>query len=91
MARSLASEWSTGGLGPVVRINTLSPGYITTKMTDSLLAQDAAMKAEWLNGNMLGRLSLAAEFKAPAVFLLSDGSSYMTGTDLRVDGGHCAW
>jgi NAD(P)-dependent dehydrogenase (short-subunit alcohol dehydrogenase family) len=91
MARSLAAEWSTGEHGCVIRVNTLSPGYIKTKMTDSLLAQKEAMMTEWLNGSMLGRLSFAEEFKAPAVFLLCDGSSYMTGADLRIDGGHCAW
>jgi NAD(P)-dependent dehydrogenase (short-subunit alcohol dehydrogenase family) len=41
-------------------------------------------------GALLGRLSTPDEFKAPAVFLLSEGSSFMTGADLRVDGGHCA-
>ncbi|KAH8812959.1 NADP-dependent mannitol dehydrogenase [Xylogone sp. PMI_703] len=91
MARSLAAEWSTRDHGPTIRVNTLSPGYIKTNMTDELLAQKEDMKLEWIRGNMLGRLSTPDEYKAPAVFLLGDGSSYMTGFDLRVDGGHCAW
>lgn len=40
---------------------------------------------------MLGRLAAAHELRAPAVFLLGDGASFVTGADLRADGGHCAW
>jgi NAD(P)-dependent dehydrogenase (short-subunit alcohol dehydrogenase family) len=40
---------------------------------------------------MLGRISGADEYRAPVLFLLGDGSSFMTGADLRIDGGHCAW
>jgi NAD(P)-dependent dehydrogenase (short-subunit alcohol dehydrogenase family) len=40
---------------------------------------------------MLHRISKPEEYRAPVLFLLSDGSSFMTGADLRVDGGHCAW
>ena len=40
---------------------------------------------------MLARLSEPAEFRGPALFLLGDGSSFMTGADLTVDGGQCAW
>lgn len=41
--------------------------------------------------NMMNRLSFADEYRAPAVFLLADGSGFMTGADLKVDGGHTAW
>lgn len=44
-----------------------------------------------MGDNMLFRLSSVDEFRAPVLFLLGDGSSFMTGADLRVDGGHCAW
>lgn len=40
---------------------------------------------------MLCRLSEAQEYRGVVVFLLSDASSYMTGADVRVDGGHTAW
>lgn len=59
-------------------------------MTNALLAADPEVEKIFMAGALLGRLSTADEFKAPAVFLLSDGSSFMTGADLRVDGGHCA-
>ncbi|PKS06196.1 hypothetical protein jhhlp_007513 [Lomentospora prolificans] len=86
MCRSLAQEWGQFG----IRINTLSPGYIRTAMTDALLAADPALDQIWMAGAILGRLGVPDDFKAPAVFLLADGSSFMTGADLRVDGGHCA-
>lgn len=61
-------------------------------MTDNMLAQKGGeMEKQWCDGAMLGRIATPDEFKAPVVFLLSDGSSFMTGADLRVDGGHCAW
>ncbi|KAH8748902.1 oxidoreductase [Diaporthe sp. PMI_573] len=45
----------------------------------------------WTGDNMLYRLSYVDEFRAPVLFLLGDGSSFMTAADLRVDGGYCAW
>ncbi|RYP88150.1 hypothetical protein DL769_000342 [Monosporascus sp. CRB-8-3] len=86
MCRSLAQEWGQYG----IRINTLSPGYIRTAMTDELLATAPELERIWMAGALLGRLGAPEDFKAPAVFLLSSGSSFMTGADLRVDGGHCA-
>ncbi|CAI4214005.1 unnamed protein product [Parascedosporium putredinis] len=86
LGRSLAQEWGQFG----IRVNTLSPGYIRTAMTDDLLAAEPALETFWMAGAMLGRLGVPADFKAPVIFLLSDGSRFMTGADLRVDGGHCA-
>ncbi|KAI0555544.1 D-arabinitol 2-dehydrogenase [Xylaria curta] len=86
MGRSLAQEWGQYG----IRVNTLSPGYIRTAMTDELLAIAPDLEKIWMAGALLGRLGAPEDFKAPAIFLLSAGSSFMTGADLRVDGGHCA-
>ncbi|SPO00380.1 probable 2,5-dichloro-2,5-cyclohexadiene-1,4-diol dehydrogenase [Cephalotrichum gorgonifer] len=86
MCRSLAQEWGQDG----IRVNTLSPGYIRTAMTDELLATDPTLETTWMAGALLGRLGVPDDFKAPAVFLLAEGSRFMTGADLRVDGGHCA-
>ncbi|KAK5635816.1 hypothetical protein RRF57_011528 [Xylaria bambusicola] len=86
MCRSLAQEWGQHG----IRINTLSPGYIRTAMTDELLTAAPEIEKIWMAGALLGRLGAPEDFKAPAIFLLSAGSSFMTGADLRVDGGHCA-
>ncbi|KAJ0115493.1 hypothetical protein J7T55_012773 [Diaporthe amygdali] len=86
LCRSVAQEWGQYG----IRVNTLSPGYIRTAMTDALLATNPDLEKIWMAGALLGRLGAPEDFKAPAVFLLSPGSSFMTGADLRVDGGHCA-
>jgi NAD(P)-dependent dehydrogenase (short-subunit alcohol dehydrogenase family) len=86
MTRSLAVEWGQYG----IRVNSLSPGYIRTAMTDQLLAEKPEIQKLWMAGALLGRLGAPEDFKAPVVYMLADGSSFMTGADLRVDGGHCA-
>jgi NAD(P)-dependent dehydrogenase (short-subunit alcohol dehydrogenase family) len=86
MCRSVAQEWGQYG----IRVNTLSPGYIRTAMTDQLLQENPEVEKTWMAGALLGRLGAPEDFKAPAVFLLSEGASFVHGTDLRVDGGHCA-
>ncbi|QKD57135.2 uncharacterized protein FOBCDRAFT_241749 [Fusarium oxysporum Fo47] len=73
-----------------IRVNTLSTGYIRTAMTDQLLQENPDVEKTWVAGALLGRLGAPEEFKASAVFLLSEGASFVHGTDLRVDGGHCA-
>ncbi|KAL9102227.1 MAG: hypothetical protein Q9163_002609 [Psora crenata] len=87
LARSLASEWGVHG----IRVNTISPGYIVTAMVEELFKRYPERRSNWPAENMLGRLSKPQEFRGAAVFLLSDASSFMTGADLRVDGGHTAW
>ncbi|KAK5047042.1 hypothetical protein LTR84_006984 [Exophiala bonariae] len=86
MTRSLSVEWGRYG----IRVNSLSPGYIRTAMTDQLLAEKPEIEKTWMAGASLGRLGSVEDFKAPAVYVLGDGASFMTGADLRVDGGHCA-
>ena len=71
-------------------VSLIRPQYIRTKMTDELLAVEPELEKLWMAGAMLGRLGAPEDFIAPAVFLLSPGSSFMTGSDLRVDGGHTA-
>ncbi|KAJ4315830.1 hypothetical protein N0V84_008164 [Fusarium piperis] len=90
LARSLAAEWGSRVGVPLIRVNSLSPGYIRTAATAEALKKPG-MEAQWVGDNMLYRLSTVDEFRAPVMFLLGDGSSFMTGSDLRVDGGHCAW
>lgn len=59
-------------------------------MTDALLEAAPEVEERWMAGALLGRLGLPDDFKAPTIFLLASGSGFMTGADLRVDGGHCA-
>ncbi len=45
----------------------------------------------WESENMLGRLARPEEFAGAIIFMLSDSSSFMTGSCLTIDGGHTAW
>lgn len=87
LACNLAMEWGEYG----IRVNTLSPGYILTQMLQNLFNDHPDRREKWPTENMLGRLSKPSEYRVAAVFLLSIASSYMTGADLRIDGGHAAW
>jgi NAD(P)-dependent dehydrogenase (short-subunit alcohol dehydrogenase family) len=90
LARSLAAEWGSQSGKSHIRVNSLSPGYIETPLTAGARAKPELLK-QWISESMLGRISLPEEYRAPVLFLLGDGSSFMTGHALRVDGGHCAW
>lgn len=59
-------------------------------MTDQLLDEKPELEKLWMAGALLGRLGAPEDFKAPTIYMLCDGASFMTGADLRVDGGHCA-
>lgn len=88
LSRNLAAEW---GVPHGIRVNTLSPGYIATKMVENLFERYPERRQLWSQQNMLGRISSPDEYKGVAVFLMSEASSFMTGADLMVDGGHRAW
>ncbi|KAJ5294192.1 hypothetical protein PENANT_c028G02973 [Penicillium antarcticum] len=87
LARNLAAEWGQYN----IRVNTISPGYIVTSMVENLFVQFPERRDQWPKENMLGRLSRPEEYRGAAIFLLSDASTFMTGSDLRMDGGHAAW
>ena len=60
-------------------------------MLEMLFVKYPERREQFAKENMLGRLSRPGEYRGAAVFLLSDASSFMTGSDLRIDGGHAAW
>ncbi|KAK5742378.1 hypothetical protein LTR17_003390 [Elasticomyces elasticus] len=91
LARNLGAEWGNDGIHPPIRVNTISPGYIETPITMPTVNAIPGLRDLWEGGNMLGRLSTVHEHQASVLFLLADGSSYMTASDLRADAGHCAW
>ncbi|RYO71195.1 hypothetical protein AA0113_g2369 [Alternaria arborescens] len=66
---------------PPIRVNTISPGHIDTPL--SAEARKRGLTEEWAKQNMLGRISVPEEFRAPVLFLLSEGSSYVTGSVSR--------
>lgn len=68
------------------RIVSLSPGNIDTPMGQLELAQDRGM-AEMIEVTPAGRMGRPDEIASVAVFLCSPAASYITGCDIRVDGG----
>jgi NAD(P)-dependent dehydrogenase (short-subunit alcohol dehydrogenase family) len=62
---------------PPIRVNTLSPGHIDTPLSEA--ARVRGLTDEWARQNMLGRISQPEEFRGAVLFLLAEGSSYMTG------------
>ncbi|OAX80680.1 hypothetical protein ACJ72_04984 [Emergomyces africanus] len=87
LARSLAMEWGQEG----IRVNSLSPGHIITPMVEKNFEEVPGLEKIWERENMLGRLASPEEFTGAAIFMLSEGSSFMTGANLVIDGGHTAW
>jgi NAD(P)-dependent dehydrogenase (short-subunit alcohol dehydrogenase family) len=70
-----------------IRINTVSPGVTHTGMNDARLSDPASRDAD-LRHIPIGRLGTPEDVASAAFFLLSPDASYITGTDLIVDGGY---
>src|SRR5882672_10385804 len=72
-----------------IRVNVLSPGHIDTPIMESLQQGEALlqMKKEMENNVPLGRLGDPDEIAKAVSFLASDEASYVSGTELYVDGG----
>ncbi|KAL4741628.1 hypothetical protein BDV11DRAFT_203352 [Aspergillus similis] len=93
LSRSLAMEWSeirndgTGG----IRVNALCPGHIETSMAQMVMEKDPETRVIWESENMMKRLARPEEFRGITLLLMSDASSFMTGSTIVVDGGHTAW
>lgn len=68
-----------------IRVNSVSPGFISTPLNQSL--RDAGAERRWANQIPLGRYGRPEEIAAACAFLASDDATYITGTDLLVDGG----
>ena len=72
-----------------IRVNSVSPGWIWTREVDKAAGGDrATYDPIWGQFHMLGRMGHPVEIAGPVLFLLSDDASFITGTDLPVDGGY---
>src|SRR5467141_3419381 len=88
--RSFARTWTTDLKDRRIRVNAVSPGSIDTPGLSNLLASSETGQQRMKmisNAVPLGRLGKPDEIARAVVFLASDDSSYVTGTELFVDGG----
>jgi len=70
------------------RINSISPGIISTPMgRQELESESGAMMRAWVESSGTGRLGTPDDIAAATAFLLGPDASFVTGTDLLVDGG----
>src|SRR5271169_3850188 len=83
LARSLAVEWGNRG----IRINAIAPGPIPTQGAFSRLLPRPELEALALDRNPLHRFGTLEELANLGAFLVSDGSGYINGEVVRMDGG----
>ncbi len=90
-----ASKWAVRAmtqvaateLGPLgIRVNSVSPGFVETPLTRNAMG----LVERFASSTPIGRPCSPAEVAEAVVFLASGRSSFITGTDLLVDGGYCA-
>lgn len=80
LTKYFATLWGPQG----VRVNTLSPGGVKA-------SQDERFLVKYGQRVPLGRMAESGDLGGPLVFLASEASAYVTGINLRVDGGFTAW
>jgi NAD(P)-dependent dehydrogenase (short-subunit alcohol dehydrogenase family) len=86
LTKSLAGEWADRG----VRVNCISPGYVNTPMTQGGMANKEWFD-RWMEFTPQRRVGQPHEIAPAVVFLASDASSFVTGSNFVVDGGYTCW
>ena len=85
LTKNAALHWATSG----VRVNSLHPGFIGTAQL--LERYEGTERHESMLANTpIGRLGRGEEIAAVVAFLISDDSTFMTGSEVYADGGYTA-
>jgi gluconate 5-dehydrogenase len=82
LTRQWATEWARHG----IRVNAIMPTFVDTPQVATLLA-DPAFKEGIVSRIPLGRVGETGDLVGPAIFLVSDAASFVTGQILGIDGG----
>ncbi|MGD9783922.1 MAG: SDR family NAD(P)-dependent oxidoreductase [Hyphomicrobiaceae bacterium] len=85
LTRALAVEYAPFN----IRVNTLSPGFVETALTERVLRNPAIRKA-LVDQTPMRRFGTGLDIARAALFLASDDASFVTGAELIVDGGMAA-
>ncbi|GAK58736.1 DNA, complete genome [Candidatus Vecturithrix granuli] len=86
LTKSLATEWAQYN----IRVNSISPGYMEGPLAGPLM-EDPAYGPVWMGRTPMGRPGKPEELCGVAVLLASEASSFMTGSNVVIDGGYTAW
>lgn len=82
LTKALSNEWA----GKKINVNAIAPGYIDTDMNEALM-KDTERQKSILVRIPAGRWGRPEDFKGVVVFLASEGSRYVSGEIINVDGG----
>ena len=85
LTRCLAAEWASEG----IRVNSISPGYMNTPAIQ--LPHLKKFHKAWAAETPMGRLGEVEDLQGALLYLVSEASSFVTGQNMVIDGGHTIW
>ena len=80
LTKSLAVEWGPRG----VRVNSISPGYINTNLSNS----SNPWYKQWIENSVMKRIGETSELAGILIYLASEASTFTNGSDFIIDGGY---
>ena len=87
LTENIGCEWARRG----VRVVSLSPGVTRTAMLQQMVDEGIATLKKYNDRTPMGRVAEVEEIASVVLFLVSDRASYITATNVAVDGGWTAW